>query len=463
MQDQVQTNPPSHVTQQPFALLAWLGLFALIGVISGIQVLSFLKSATMDVQIYYDAAVALRHGEDMFAAWGDGHPLTYIYPPFFAVMFMPFTYLPLEWAAAVWTIVNTGLLLGCLWVGAADFMRRFDARLDSATLPVIMLVASVLFLPRIKAELDQGQVDFLVLMGITLSLFWIRRYPLLAGVALGIVANVKYQTAIFLPYFLVRAWWSASAGFALGAVGAALSGALVIGWATNLDYLGRAFAGLGWVVGIEPVAEAGKAQPFMFPMSWGESVSLSSTFARWSEALGWGDGGTVLMIGSAAVCCLVLGWWLYARAGAPLFRDRSGRSGRMDEAYAPLIALEWTGLVMASIAFSPQTKMRHMALLLIVILLVAQFLVVRREGVPRWPLLVAVIVMLIGMILPPGDPEEMRVWRKAWRAQGGPTWCVLLVYFTLVWTALRWVQLGWASRLRQPKSASLNQPVNEIG
>jgi uncharacterized membrane protein len=391
----------------------------------------------MDVRIYYDAALALRNGEDMFAAWGDGHPLTYIYPPLLAILFMPLTFLPLEQAAALWTLLNMGLLLGCLWIGGAELLHRFRCRLDVATLPVLMLLAALLFLPRIKAEFDQGQVDFLVLIGITLALVLIRRFPVLAGVLLGVVANIKYQTVIFLPYFLVRGWWSASAGLVGGAIGAAFSGALVIGWATNLDYLRRAFAGLGAMIGLQPTEEP---MPFIYPMAWSESISLSSTFARWSEAAGLGGTGTVLMIVVAALLCLGLGWFLYAGAGIPLLRGRGGPSGRTSPSQQPLIALEWAGLITAAIVFAPQTKMRHIALMLLVIVLASQLIVVRRTGVPRWPLLLALIVMLIGLSLPPGAPEELRVLRKAWRFQGGPTWCLLLVYFTLLWTGLRWVR-----------------------
>ena len=123
-----------------------------------------------------------------------------------------------------------------------------------------------------------------------------------------------------------------------------------------------------------------------------------------------------------------------------------------------LIALEWIGLIFATVAFSPQTKMRHLALLLIVMLLVAQLLVVKREGVPRWPLLIAVVIMLLGLLLPPGAPDELRVLRKAWRAEGGPMWCLLLVFYTMLWTALQWhrrVQKSAAGNRSEP-SASLD-------
>ena len=68
----------------PWVVLAWSALAVLVLVFGGLQFASFLRSPDMDVRIYYDAALALRNGEDMFAAWNPDSPLTYIYPPLLA-------------------------------------------------------------------------------------------------------------------------------------------------------------------------------------------------------------------------------------------------------------------------------------------------------------------------------------------------------------------------------------------
>ena len=101
--------------------------------------------------------------------------------------------------------------------------------------------------------------------------------------------------------------------------------------------------------------------------------------------------------------------------------------------------------MVAALAFAPQTKMRHLAVLLLVVLLMFQLLVVARPDVPRWPLLLSALIFLLGMVFPlqggEGDwqSEAGLNMREIWRAHGGPIWCLLLMYFTLVWTALKWV------------------------
>ena len=143
------------IVKQPVGLarFAWFSLILLLGLMCLFQVLNFLNFADMDFRIYYDASMALRRGDDMFAAWNPDSPLTYIYPPLLAILFMPLTLMPLEVAAALWTVLSMGLLLGCLWIGARDVINRFDGSTDVATLPVIMLVAALFSLPRIKAEM----------------------------------------------------------------------------------------------------------------------------------------------------------------------------------------------------------------------------------------------------------------------------------------------------------------------
>ena len=444
-------------SQRAAAVLATSAVFVIVLVTGVLKCFSFLKNPHMDVGIYYEASLALRTGGDMFGTFHQA-PLTYIYPPFFAILFMPFTYLTAEGAGVAWTIVNIALLLACLWLGGRELMRRFDARLDSATLPTLMLLSVVFFYPRIDAEFDQGQVDFLVLSGIIWSLMLVRRHPFLAGVLLGIVANVKYQTVIFVPYFLIRGWWSSAVGFVAGALAAALSGALVIGWATNLGYLGRAFSGLGNMMGMPP----GEGNPpFILPVEWPESISLTSTFARWSDSAGFGDGGMLLMVVLAAAACLMLGVVIHRRSGMPLFRGRFGAAGRTADFVQPLIALEWIGLLVAAISFAPQTKMRHLALLLILAMMGVLLLIVQRPAVPRLPLLTVMILVFLVLVLPPPITDEMHDLRKSLRSQGMPIWGLLALYFMILWTGLKWARTMDGGR-GVSDSTSLDESVNEV-
>ncbi|HAW96449.1 MAG: hypothetical protein CMJ33_00185 [Phycisphaerae bacterium] len=430
-----------NIASEPIGLsrFCWVSSILLLALMCFFQVLNFLEFADMDFRIYYDASIALRSGKDIFAAWNPDSPLTYIYPPLLAILFIPLTFLPLEVAAALWTVISMSLLFACLWVGAREVMARFDGRIDVATLPVIILIATLLSLPRIKSEIDQGQVDYLILFGIIGSLALLRRHPFLAGVVLGLVANIKYQTIIFIPLIVVRGWWSTLLGFLLGSIGVALSGAFVIGWDLNLDYLRDSLSSIVLLFGGEVPADEG---PLVYPLEWVESVSLSSTCARWANSVGWEVRGAYLMIGLSSLICFVIGWSIYLCHGLSLFRGRWGASGRTSARFQGLIALEWTGLLVAVLAFAPQTKMRHMAILVLLMILVAQFLVVKRDPVPRWPILLAAVVFMMSMVLPLETVSEGFVMgaRETWRANGGVVFPLLLLLFVALWTGCAWTR-----------------------
>ena len=435
---------PEESSPRRLAIISTVILLGILAVMTILEIRSFLNYTLMDFGVYYDAAMALRTGEDMFGVYNQP-PLTYIYPPLLAVLFIPFTYLPIEYAAVIWMLANLLLLLACLWLGARILLDRFQARLDVATMPVLLLLTVLYFYPRIDAEFDQGQVDFLVLLGIIGGLCLVNRYPFLAGVLLGIVANIKYQTVIFLPYFLIRGWWSSAVGLVSGAVAAALSGALVIGWATNIDYVKRAFSSLGGMFGLP---ESDGPKPYIFPIEWSESMSLTSTFARWTNAQVDGTSMTFVFVAIAAAICALVGWGLYASSGVPLFSGRGGRRGRTSPDQQPLIIIEWVGLMVAAIAFAPQTKMRHLALLLPLVMLAVQLLIVSRPGVRRLPLLVVMILTFLALTMPPQATEGLHDFRKWMRAQGVPMFWLLVLYFTVLWTSLRFRAQGSAAGTR---------------
>ena len=430
----------SSTSLRGIAFLACLATAGLLGSLLIIQTLHFLKDGHMDFYVFYTAAMRLRTDVDIFlpVEMSENYYLWYIYPPFLAVLFLPLTYLSLETAAATFNIINGLLILACLWLGGREVLRRTKGRLDVATLPVVICLATVFLFPRIKAELDQGQTDMIVLLGMLLSLFWIKRHPWLAGIALGLVANIKYQTVIFVPYFIVRQWWPAVGGFSFGAVIAGLSGALIVGWERNLDYLKRAFAGMGQMIGVDVKSDV---LPDIYAVDWLGSISAMSTSARWSESLGGGTGVFILLVGLVALACFLIGWWCYKANGQRLFVGRNGIKGRQDSRQETLVMLEWLGLIMAALAFGPQTKMRHMIIVLPIVLLAIRYLVVQTRGVARWPVLLALVLAFFFQLWPFDGFGSGGMAEKIWRYNGGPIWFFLLLYFTVLWAGLRTLTL----------------------
>jgi hypothetical protein len=139
---------------------------------------------------------------------------------------------------------------------------------------------------------------------------------------------------------------------------------------------------------------------------------------------------------------LVLGWWCYRAHGQRLFARRGGVHGRQDPENDPLVLFEWLGLMTAALAFGPQTKLRHMIIIIPVVLLVARYLVVPKRGVPRWPVLVALILAFFFQIWPFQDFGQGGRTEEIWRYNGGPIWFFLLLYFAVLWTGLKTVAVS---------------------
>lgn len=384
-----------------------------------------------DFHVFHDAFRAVLAGEDLYASGTGG----YIYPPLFATVFAPLGLIELQHAGALFSVLNGVLLIACLWLAASEFVRRFDARVDKAIVPAAMLVAYAIFGDKVRSEFRLGQTDLMVLCGLLLALRWLGPRPILAGILLGLAGNLKYQSLVMLPYLLVRGRWRALGGALVAMPAFALSTALVHGWERNLAYLGRAFSGLSRMLGLAPPEIDGAN---IYPITWIRSVSLPSVFARIQEAAALPSGATPALTLLAAGVCLAGVAVLYRRGGQALFLSRTAaRDDRSPRARA-LVALEWTGLIVAVLVFSPQTTARHVILMLPLGVLAGVMLLVPREGVRRLPLLAAGVFLLLALVLPPGGNQGAAV--TAWRWIGGISIAALTLLYTTLCCGLRWAR-----------------------
>jgi hypothetical protein len=125
----------------------------------------------------------------------------------------------------------------------------------------------------------------------------------------------------------------------------------------------------------------------------------------------------------------------YRRAGVPLFVQRGG-AGEETGPMSGVVAIEWVGIVVAVLAFGPQTNARHLCMVLIPALAAAALLTRPDLPVRKTPLVVGVVILLAGLDLPPRwllDGAPMRMWRSV----SGVSWCLLGMYVALLWVGLR--------------------------
>jgi hypothetical protein len=166
--------------------------------------------------------------------------LPFAYPPFFALLFVPLTYVGLLWAYHLWYVVNLCLLLVSVWLLWSR--RETDARGDY---PLASLLA-LSFVP-VLAAFYNGQSSFVLFFAMTVALLALKvKRDWLAGAALA-MGLVKPQLIPLLVIVLLyeRVWRTLLAFFVAG-VGLLAVSAAVVGIEGLEGYVNVLRAGSAW-------------------------------------------------------------------------------------------------------------------------------------------------------------------------------------------------------------------------
>ncbi len=409
-------------------------VFIMFFVLAAMAAWSYLASGREgDFQHFYDAARAVRFGENIYfyeeIDAGEDGLNWYIYMPMFALLLSPLAWLPFSIAGAVWAFVNAGLLMLSGYLIAREASRCFDAD-RPLTLWGGLLIGCLFMADKLRGEINLGQSDGLIMLSMVLGLVWMSRRPLLAGAALAVAVNIKFQGLIFLPYLLVMRRWKTAAAQLVTSVAIALAGSLVWGWKTNGEYLSIC---LGWFSSLFGLTEASESAD-LNPLEWHRSVSVPSVIERARLAYDLPEWLPVAGALGGALLAFALGWWLYISHGASLFEGRGRRADdELGGANRPLVLLEWLGLIVAALAFGPQSTVRHFVITLIGTV-TAGVLLAHPVKSPRGRvLLIASVAFMLSLILPPGKMVDAV---ETWRAVGGAGWMLLIFYFVLLWAGL---------------------------
>jgi len=222
-----------------------LGMILLHGVVLW-HAYGQIVEALPDLRIFYTAGLMLRRGQgptlyndDLqlktqreFVALRptDHSPLPYNHPPFEAILFLPFTYLPFLRGYALWFLVN-GLLLAI----SIHVVRPYIPAIVKE-LPELLFLAPLAFFPVFYAFL-QGQDSVLLLLLYCLAYAAFRRgRDLQAGIWLGLGLFKFHLVLPFAFILLLRRRWRALGGILLSACGEIAVSCALVGWRELLYY-----------------------------------------------------------------------------------------------------------------------------------------------------------------------------------------------------------------------------------
>lgn len=416
------------------AVASWAGVVAIVGWLISRIIKEGLKPDSGDFRHFYWAAEAIKLGEDPY----DSGTYGYIYPPFFAWAIQPLVVLGRVGAEQAWGAINLVLLAISMVLSFRIVSERLRGPRDALTWGFILLAGTLLSIDQIRQEFRQGQTDTIVLASFVLALYLLGKFPLVAGIVLGFPAQVKHQAVLPVLYLLVRGRAKPMLGFVVAMPLIAVLPMTTMGKDSWWDAMQRSY---GYVGSVSAVADT-NAQTALYPITWEKSVAIPSAIARAIETT---DGVPTLLLMSLTgfVAAVVFGvtWLIYIKFGVPMF---AGRWGPKEERSIPgIVLLEWAGLFVALLAFSPQATNRHGFILVFVHMLIAYLLFVPKSGINRWPLIIGVVAYQVAEIIPAQDKGELTEAFGWWKTIGGESWCMLLMWFGLVWTGLDAVRKGY--------------------
>ena len=381
-----------------------------------------------DFRHFYYAARALLDGTDLYTSGTGG----YLYPPLIALLYTPVARLSYTAAQRVMLLVDLGLVIAGLLLASRAILDRFEMPRRASLWLGVALLALLADVDKFHNEIQMFQTNALQLALFALALYWLDRRPAWAGVPLGAILNIKYLSLALVPWLLVRRRWATAASTLASGVGFALLPAVVCGWGRNLHYLSVAYGGLATMVGHGSGTAGATEQANVEDITNFLSCSLTSAMARLAKFHGLPLSVGLAAAGGIALVVLVLVLAIYARRGVPAFAWPSAAAQRA-QPWRGVVGVEFVIVLMGTLMFSPQTNSRHLILVTLLTTVAAALLLAGRSAVPRLPLALALGVMFLCFVLPPGNRYTIaHHWSDLWFGVGGQCWGLLVVVLAVV-------------------------------
>jgi hypothetical protein len=255
------------------------GLVAVIAITSyGVRI----RGKMTDFAVNYRAGQRLEAGETLYQT-ADGHYM-FKYLPASALIYLPLSHLPVEFAKATWFAIS---LLALVWSFAL-----VRALVPLPHRPYLLALSALVLAKYFLRELNLGQINILVMLVMLLATRALSqsedaKHELAAGVLAGVATALKPYAAVLFLYLLIkRNWIGVAAGMGALAI-ALLAPAMFYGLHGNILVLRE------WA------ATLSQSTPALLTNN--DNVSVMAFFAKWL-----GNSTRGLIAGGAVVAILAL-------------------------------------------------------------------------------------------------------------------------------------------------------------
>lgn len=215
-----------------YRVLATIAIILTIVSSSGKMIRSTLAKG--DIEAYLNAANLSLTGGNIYTTLSSGG-VPYLYPPLFAVLFIPLTLVPIEVAIVLWCLLNV-FLIGWVIVAFCDAMTGIPFfALPSKTRWAIGFFSILLTSRFLLNHLAYGQANILIMALAVLGLRILSRGKLAGSVIIGVSIAIKVITFPFAIWFIKNI--KVMFGIMVGAITGWLLPALILGFDRNWQFL----------------------------------------------------------------------------------------------------------------------------------------------------------------------------------------------------------------------------------
>lgn len=203
-------------------------------------------SVGFDFLAYYDAALALRNGQDIYSVAALQHvaalyhqPLAgtpYLYPPLLAILLLPSTFAPYWAVLSVWLVILLGI-----WFATAFLLRGILQQITGEPWTLLVFGVVLTYGP-VMEGFNLGQASILVLLGFCLILWLdLNGHDRWLGFTLALLGWIKIYPLILLPYYVARGRWDVVKSSVLWLILLGIPQFLLVGWSGFRNMLGAIF------------------------------------------------------------------------------------------------------------------------------------------------------------------------------------------------------------------------------
>jgi hypothetical protein len=306
-----------------------------------------------DQRVFIHAARLMLHGGDVINI-PDSYGLYYVYPPFFAFLNIPLSFLPVGVVIVFWTVASVFLLGWSMAAFYAGMTGHPFFSLPARTRWVVVFFTLVLSARFIIFHLQGGQSDIFVLaLAIYGLILCSRKQELRAGIAIGFSIVLKILTLPFVFWFLAQRSKRVLAGIVLGCLVGVMLPAVLVGFEKDLYYHQQWFEKVFMTNAIEKEIPSGVG-------NLSPRAQLNRFFRHTTTFEYHGHGYRFTIVELPPRVVAVLGWMLIVAIVLAIFwYARRYRN-------SPTLISQWGGyaLVFSLIpSFSTWTEVHHLVLL----------------------------------------------------------------------------------------------------